>query len=121
MTGGITMEKFSTRLKIALDQNNMKPIDLAKKANLSRGVISQYLSDKIVPKSDKVYLFAKILKVSPAWLMGFDEPDYIIKDDVLIEKIDKLSPSSKEALKKYVEFLYMSEHNMFTEKEDGNV
>ncbi len=115
------MEKFSTRLKLALDLNNMKPIDLAKASNLPRGTISQYISGKITPKSDRAYIFAQILKVSPAWLMGFDEPDYIIKDDVLIEKIDKLSPSSKEALKKYVEFLYMSEHNMFTEKEDSNV
>lgn len=112
------MENFSARLRMALDQNEMKPIDLAKKANLSRGVISQYLSNKIVPKSDKVYLFAKILKVSPAWLMGFDEPDYKINDDVLLERIDKLSPSSREALKKYVEFLYMSENNMFTENKD---
>lgn len=112
------MSNFSARLKMALDQNEMKAIDLAKKANLSRGVISQYLSGKIVPKSDKVYLFAKILKVSPAWLMGFDEPDYKINDDVLLERIDKLSPSSREALKKYVEFLYMSENNMFTENKD---
>lgn len=112
------MDDFSARLKLALDQNEMKAIDLAKKANLSRGVISQYLSGKIVPKSDKVYIFAKILKVSPSWLFGFDEPEYKINDDDLMEKIDKLSPSSREALKKYVEFLYMSENNIFTEEKD---
>lgn len=115
------MAEFKDRLRLALDKTNMKPIDLAKALDISRGTISQYLSGVCKPKTDRIYYMAEALKVSPAWLMGFDEPDYIIKDDVLIEKIDKLSPSSKEALKKYVEFLYMSEHNMFTEKEDDNV
>lgn len=112
------MDKFKNRLRLALDQASMKPIDLAKALNLSRGTISQYLSGVCVPKTDRIYLMAQALKVSPSWLMGFDEPDYIVQDDVLIEKIDKLSPSSKEALRQYVEFLYMREHNMFTEEKD---
>lgn len=115
------MDSFKNRLRLALDRTGMKQNELAKIVGISKGTVSQYLSGMCTPKTDKIYYMAKALQVSPAWLMGFDEPDYIIKDDVLIEKIDKLSPSSKEALKKYVEFLYMSEHNMFTEKEDGNV
>lgn len=115
------MDTFKSRLQIALDQNNMKAIDLAKASNLSRGTISQYLSGKIVPKSDRAVTFAKILHVSPAWLMGFDVPDYHVGDDVLVERINGLSHSSKEMLKHYIEFLYMSEHNMFTEKEEDDV
>lgn len=112
------MDSFKNRLRLALDKTGIKQTELAKKMGISKGTVSQYLSGLCTPKTDKIYYMAQILKVSPAWLMGFDEPDYKINDDVLLERIDKLSPSSREALKKYVEFLYMSENNMFTENKD---
>lgn len=115
------MDKFKNRLRIALDRTGMRQVELAKRVGISKGTISQYLSGLCEPKTDKVYLIAEALHVSPAWLMGFDEPDYRISDDVIIEKINKLSHSSKEMLKQYIEFLYMSENNMFSEKEEDDV
>lgn len=103
------MDKFQNRLRMALDQEGMKPIDLAKKMDISRGTISQYLSGVCKPKTDRIYQMSQILHVSPAWLMGFDEPDYRITDDAIIEKVNSLSHSSREMLMEYLEFLTMRE------------
>lgn len=37
--------------------------------------ISDWLNNRYEPKQDKVYLLANALNVSPAWLLGYDEPD----------------------------------------------
>lgn len=58
------------RLREALEKRNMRPIDLANKTGMTRGAISQYLSGKITPKQDKLYLMAQALGVDPVWLMG---------------------------------------------------
>ena len=66
--------KLKDRLTEAIQRRHMKPIDLAKSTNISRGAISQYLSGKVQPKQDKIALMAQTLRVSPAWLMGFSVP-----------------------------------------------
>jgi transcriptional regulator with XRE-family HTH domain len=50
----------------------MKPIDLAKETDISRGAISQYVNGKVKPKQDKIAKMAAALRVSPTWLMGYD-------------------------------------------------
>lgn len=60
----------ATRLRLALGKSNMKQIELAEKTGIPKSAISQYLSGKIKPKQDKVYLMAKALDVSELWLMG---------------------------------------------------
>lgn len=65
-------ETISQRLSKALNARGMKAIDLANATNLSRGAISQYLSGKVIPKQDKLYLLAKALHVTEPWLMGYD-------------------------------------------------
>ena len=68
------METTGKRIKEALDIRHMKQIELARATGLGRGAISQYVSDKVTPKQDKLYLMAKALLVSPTWLMGYDVP-----------------------------------------------
>lgn len=62
------------RIREALEMRGMKQIDLARATGLGRGAISQYMSDKVTPKQDKLYIMAKALLVSPTWLMGYDVP-----------------------------------------------
>ena len=66
--------KLKDRLAEAIQLRHMKPIDLARETNISRGAISQYLSGKVQPKQDKIAAMAQVLRVSPAWLMGFSVP-----------------------------------------------
>lgn len=77
-------DTFANRLKKALDYNNMRPIDLANKTKISKTQISNYLKGTYKAKQDKLYLIAKALNVSEAWLMGFDvsmEREWFPTDD----------------------------------------
>ncbi len=72
-----TILKTSARLRLALDNNNMKQVDLANKTGIPKSAISQYLSGKVNPKQDKIYLMAEALGVTEAWLMGLEEDNII--------------------------------------------
>lgn len=52
----------------------MKQAELCKLANIPKSSLSQYLNGDFEPKQDRIYLMAKALNVSEAWLMGFDVP-----------------------------------------------
>lgn len=65
-------DTFANRLKKALNYNNMRPIDLSRKANINKSLISSYLSGVCKAKQDKLDIIARILNVSEAWLMGYD-------------------------------------------------
>lgn len=65
-------DTFANRLKKSLDYNNMRPIDLANKTKISKAQICNYLKGTYKAKQDKLYIIAKALDVSEAWLMGYD-------------------------------------------------
>lgn len=65
-------DTFSSRLKKALDYNKMRPADLAKKTNISKTQICNYLKGTYKAKQDKLHAIAKTLNVNEAWLMGYD-------------------------------------------------
>ena len=67
-------ETISVRIKKALKIKGMKQAELCKLANIPKSSLSQYLSGDFEPKQDRIYLIAKALNVSEAWLMGFDVP-----------------------------------------------
>lgn len=64
----------SERLKELMALKGLRQIDIAEKTGLGKSAISQYVSGKITPKQDKVYILAEGLNVSPTWLMGYDVP-----------------------------------------------
>lgn len=94
--------EFKDRLRQALDESEMKQIDLAERTGLTRSAINQYLSGYAMPKSDRIYTLAKVLGVTEAWLMGFDttkyKSDLIINSKELGEVIIETNPSSNERI-----------------------
>ncbi len=60
------------RLKEILALKNMKQSELVELTGIGKSAISQYLSGKVTPKQDKIYLMAKALNVDEGWLMGYD-------------------------------------------------
>ena len=64
--------ELKNRLKEALSLRNMKPIELSEKTGIPKSAISQYMSGYAKPKSDRIYLMAKALRVTEAWLIGYD-------------------------------------------------
>lgn len=67
-------EPTALRLKKAMEYRQMKQIELVEATGIGKSAISQYLSGKIVPKQDKIYLIAKALGVNEGWLMGYNIP-----------------------------------------------
>ena len=68
---------FAERLKKAMEQKNMKQIDLVKKAaeqgvKLGKSHVSQYLSGKTTPRSEILNFLAATLGVETEWLKGTD-------------------------------------------------
>lgn len=68
------MDKFANRLTIAMDAAGMSAADLARRLGISDAIISQYRNGKYKPRQNRLYEISQILGVSPAWLLGLDEP-----------------------------------------------
>lgn len=64
----------SERLSQALSIKNMTQTELCKKTGIPKSAMSQYIKGNFEPKQDRIYLIAKALNISEAWLMGYDVP-----------------------------------------------
>ena len=75
----------SERLQQIMRIRGISQAELARKVNLSRGAISNYLSGRYEPKTEILYLLAKALDCSFAWLHGYnapmEEPESIDSDE----------------------------------------
>jgi len=65
-------ESFKNRLNQALEIRGMKPVELSNRTGLSKARISQYTNGVYEAKQKALYLIARALNVSEAWLMGYD-------------------------------------------------
>lgn len=63
---------FSERLKKILEIRDIKPSKFAEMVGINKSTISQYLNGEYEPKRNRIELFAKILNVNEAWLIGYD-------------------------------------------------
>lgn len=79
----------SHRIKQAMKSSNLKQIDIVNKAKtleketgikLSKTDLSQYVNGKVIPGQKKLYVLAKVLNVSEAWLLGYDVESERISD-----------------------------------------
>ena len=79
------MYKASTadRLKQLMDQYHIKQVDILERAKpfcqkygikLGKNDLSQYVSGKVEPGQNKLFILGLALNVSEAWLMGYDVP-----------------------------------------------
>jgi len=66
------MNEFQNRLRQAMKEKNISQAELARRTNIGRNSISDYLNGKYEAKQDKVYLLANALGVDEGWLIGFD-------------------------------------------------
>lgn len=68
------IESCGNRIAQALAARNMRQADLAEITNIPKSSLSLYLKGAYEPKDDRIYVIAKALRVSEAWLMGYDVP-----------------------------------------------
>ena len=76
-------DNFSERLLYVMKLKNIRQRDIANGANVSKSLISQYISGKFKPKTDKLYKIAETLNVSPMWLAGYDVPMSNKKEELI--------------------------------------
>lgn len=104
-------ENTSIRLKKIMNDRNLKQVDILEMSKpycmkydvkMNKSDISQYVSGKVEPNQEKLFILAKTLNVNEAWLMGFDVPmkkemsSAEAESDVeLIEKFSLLSDRDK--------------------------
>ena len=101
----------SIRLKEIMNDRNLKQADILEMTKpycikydvkMNTSDISQYVSGKVEPNQEKLFILAKALNVNEAWLMGFDVPlrkelsPVVAESDIeLIEKYSLLSDRDK--------------------------
>ena len=89
-----TKSTVKERLRTALLEANMKPIELSERTGIPKSMISYYLNGKTKPKADRIFVISQALGVSEAWLLGYDVPKNRTaeqkKNDDLVQVIAKL-------------------------------
>lgn len=69
-----TKETCATRIREGLRIRNMTQAELCKMTDIPKSAMSQYCNGGLLPRQNRIYLIAKALNVSEAWIMGFDVP-----------------------------------------------
>ena len=75
------IEKFSYRLTVLLDENNMTQTQLAKKIGTSNVTICRYLTCERIPRLDVVTKIAYVFNVSLDYLLGLSEDKKVENSD----------------------------------------
>ena len=110
----LDIEKYSYRLTVLLDENNMTQTQLAQKIGTSNVTICRYLNGERTPRLDVVSRIANVFQVSLDYLLGLADDKTIkkssknadlgislfIKDLYNLDKIPRLSKSQIELIKK---------------------
>lgn len=87
----------SERLKQYMSKYHLKQVDIIAKAKpyceendvkMNKSDISQYVSGKTEPNQDKLFVLARALNVSEAWLMGYDEDETPSSQSTIVLKYD---------------------------------
>lgn len=65
---------IAERLSKALNDSGLGQRELAEKSHLTESSISHYINGRHAPSKESAEALAKVLNVTPAWLLGFDVP-----------------------------------------------
>ena len=68
------MASFADRLNEAMRIRNKKAVEIAKETGIDNASISYWRRGKYEASQTGIYLLARSLNVSEAWLMGYDVP-----------------------------------------------
>lgn len=87
------IDTFQNRLKIAMEANNIKQVDLVEKTKLDKTLINKYLAGVTNARQRKLTILADALNVNEVWLMGYDVPmertPNELKDSLSLEELYK--------------------------------
>ena len=78
----------ANRLSYIMSLRGLNQMDVSKRTKIGVSSLSQYINGKVSPKQDRIYILAKALDVSEAWLMGYDVPMVRVDQENGIGKLD---------------------------------
>ncbi len=78
------MENLTSRLKDAMMSRDVRPIDLAARTGISKGLVSRYVNGGGLPSSKNLAKIAEALGVSAGWLLGKDDSQQLPPSQVPI-------------------------------------
>lgn len=93
------METIRNRIKEGMKMRKISAAKLAKMSGVSEASISNYLNDKVKPKTNNIQKLASALEVNEAWLMGYDVAPDADYDGVF--KSDEVQNSKQEFTENY--------------------
>ena len=91
-------EIFSKRLQQAMNFNNIKPVELAKKTKIGKSSISCYLSGNYKASQKHLEKIAKALDVNEAWLLGYSDETKLIPIPTSFDELEELFKRYKHLL-----------------------
>ena len=83
------------RIKKGMALRGMTASELAQKSGVNKGLISKYLKGTVEPKQSTIYELARALRVSPAWLIGYDDSNEEMIDTVVDEQLIEIENGYK--------------------------
>ena len=113
------MDIRTLRLNEAFSASGMTQTELCDKTGITKGALSSYLSGRYFPKQRAIEALSNALGVSITYLMGYDEMNEDrsnAQEEILIEKIRKLSDSSRFVLEGIIDTLIERDNNDRTSK-----
>ena len=89
----------SQRLRIAMDMEHKRQVDLVALTGLNKSTISRYCSGDAEPKADAINKLATALDVAEMWLWGYDVPmersEVQKKNDQLVKLVTRMRSDSE--------------------------
>lgn len=98
------MSKLAFRLKTLRMQKGMTQSELAKAMDVSQNAIFNWETGKREPNAESIEKLAKILGITPAYLMGWDEPQKPITIAAHFEG-DNFTPEELKQIEQFAEFI----------------
>lgn len=92
-------DSFSNRLKLAMQKNCFKQIDVVNRSEnkIDKSLLNKYLNGVSEAGNDKLSILADVLNVNEVWLMGYDVPmnQMAFKEDKTKPKRDNYNDFSE--------------------------
>ena len=110
---------INSRLKQAMELRDISISELARLCGMPKSSISRYLRGMIIPKPKSIKCMARVLGVSPVWLLGYpadmveqSSPVKALSGDTI--DVSKLTPPNQAKLIGYYQGLLDSQSMEFT-------
>lgn len=108
------VESFAKRLEIAMNLRGVRAVDIVEHTGVSASKISHYLKGDYEPKQTTIYKLAVYLRVSEAWLIGYDvdmerfEPTLEGSKKEIMEMLDTLDNKELELVKSFIKDYFIN-------------